>query len=228
MGNISFDDSGWRFHRQSQDDADNARFWTNEENGDSLSLQYFAAPPDIPAPLEEIDKIHDMHRDIAKSCGGAIIQVDTVAVDESIPAIKAIIKQPQQPTGMTYVGSLTLPFRDSSYVFRMQCREVGMTGMRETCVAMMGAEPSEGSGGAWSLSSLPKANEWSQDPYDPSVRGPLMRNKAEDEAYDEKFPTHPLSRLRRQLSRMQESIRVAGDTKAQPAFLGPTARDRAG
>ena len=37
---------------------------------------------------------------------------------------------------------------------------------------------------------------WTQDPYDPTLDAPLLRNLAEDEQYDAQFPDHPLSRLR--------------------------------
>ena len=46
-------------------------------------------------------------------------------------AIEMIVKQPNQPTGMTYNGSFMIPFKGYNFVIKMQAVEAGMTGIRE-------------------------------------------------------------------------------------------------
>ena len=60
---------------------------------------------------------------------------------------------------------------------------------------------------------------WMQDPYDPTINMPLMRNLAEAEEYDAQFPEHPLSRLRLILLQLQPSIRLAAEVKSAPPFV---------
>ena len=50
-------------------------------------------------------------------------------------AIKTIFKFPQDPTGMTYLGSYTIPFKKYSYVIKIQAPELGVTGMRDSIIA---------------------------------------------------------------------------------------------
>jgi hypothetical protein len=64
---------------------------------------------------------------------------------------------------------------------------------------------------------------WSQDPYDPAINAPLMRNLAENEHYDAQFPHHPLSRLRSVLRQLQPSLRLAPELKELPPFVYPPA-----
>ena len=49
-------------------------------------------------------------------------------------AVWLIVKAPQKPHGMTYIGSLTFPFRNFSFVLKAVCVEHGTPGMREAVV----------------------------------------------------------------------------------------------
>lgn len=117
------------------------------------------------------------------------------------PAVRMIFKAPQQPTGMTYVGSITLPFRDFSFVIKVQCPERGWTGSREAMLLArrmaQGAVPvSEG------RIELPG---WDPD--------------AED--FDAEFPGHPVSRARRVLRRVAESLAIDPPVAGLPGFRLP-------
>lgn len=95
--------------------------------------------------------------------------------------LRMIVRVPQQPHGMTYVGSFILPFARFSYVVKIQCEERGMTGVRE---AVLFAEALE----AKTVTFDPE----SEIP----IAGPLNPDSAD---FDDRFPQHPLSRLRRHL-----------------------------
>ena len=114
--------------------------------------------------------------------------------------------------GRTYLGSLTLPFRDFSYVVKVQYREWGMTGAREAAVLSQRAELEDWFEG------------WIVDPSDPTPRH-LARNLSEGPQYDSLFPNHPLSRVRNSLDALQASMRIAEDVKGLPLF-GPSRRGK--
>jgi len=50
---------------------------------------------------------------------------------------------------------------------------------------------------------------WCQDPYEPAYRGAdrsVLRSMSDDERYDEKFPEHPLSKVRRLLATLPSHV----------------------
>lgn len=179
MDKVTFDTAEYELRL----DQEGYRGWTlrrDDGSGDVLSLNYFAKPPDMEAPPDDIDANRNSYRRMAAEAGGAIIQVETIQIaDNNTSALQTIIKLPQRPHGMAYVGSITIPFRDQSYVVKIQCQEVGTTGMREALVAdmMMRENPPQGNDPI-----LLFTQAWQQDPYDENFTAPLMRNKAEDES----------------------------------------------
>ncbi|NEX93459.1 hypothetical protein [Caulobacter sp. 17J65-9] len=132
-------------------------------------------------------------------------------------AERSIFKAPQQPTGRAYIAALTFPFRDCSFVVKVQCLEIGVTGMRDaTIMAMLTAK------GA--LSADPEHfSDWLSDPYDTAEKGPLTRNLSEDRKYDEMFPDHPLSRARRTLAELEATVQLSPALQAAPPFRYPAA-----
>jgi len=208
---ITFDETGFR----KEGDRPDLRVWRSDY-GDGMGLYYFAIPPNIPVPLDQIDALRASIRSMLTAAGGAIIELEVVDVN-GVPSIRQIIKKPQQPTGMTYVGSFTFPFRDRSLVLKIQCEERGVTGMREAVVLdqLLG-------NGSVTISDG-KVEGWSADPYDASIQLPLMRNLAEDSGYDAQFPDHPLSRARRAMTQLQTSLRLHDALRDLPPFDGPSA-----
>ena len=207
---ISFDDTGFA----PQGERNGARVWFTDA-GDGIGLFYFDQPPDIGADINSIVGVRKFYRNSAAALGLGLIEAETPQIDGCV-SVRAIFKSPQRPTGMTYVGSLTLPFRDFSYVVKVQCAEQGTTGIREAVVldAMLRSGQVKVSG-----ASDGKIRGWMRDPYDPTVDAPLMPNLAEDEQYDGQFPNHPLSRVRSVLRQVQSSLRLAPEVKNAPPFI---------
>jgi hypothetical protein len=181
------------------------RAWSSAE-GDGIALFFFSVPPDVAAPLTDLD---GLRRDF-RSKVPALLELERVRID-GCDFMRTIFKQPQKPHGMAYVGSLLLPFRDCSWVVKAQCEERGVTGMREALILER----------RLSDVKLLAMEGWQADPYDPSFRAPLQRNLAEAEEYDAEFPDHPLSRLRRLLRRLSVGIRLEDEVRALPPFAGP-------
>jgi hypothetical protein len=191
----------------------NLRQW-HTVDGDFVTLNYYPGAPNLGGPLADIEKVRAAYRETAVRAGGAIVEVETRVID-GCPALRTILKILQQPKGVIYIGALTLPFRDFSYVVKAQCAEGGTTGMRDAAVFAIMMQRGE-----ISFDKDGTPDNWMRDPYDPAISLPYMRNHSEDPAYDADFPSHPLSRARVLLQHLERTVRVAPAVKSEAKFEG--------
>jgi hypothetical protein len=117
---ITFDETG--FERQGY--RNGVLIWLTPK-GDGLGLFHYPIPPDIHADLSKFDSVRTFFRRCASEVGLGVVEIDTVVID-GYTAVRTLFKAAQQPTGRTYFGALTLPFRDFSYVMKVQCEERAM------------------------------------------------------------------------------------------------------
>jgi hypothetical protein len=174
--------------------------------------QIFPVPPDIEADLHDIDNLRAFYRRAVDQAGLGILEIDTRVVDRCL-AVRTLFKVAQGRTGRTYFGALTFPFRDFSYVFKIESLERGITGVRETSVfaMLMNTRASIDLRDA-------QLTGWIDDPYDSNEVGPLTRNLSERPEYDSRFPDHPLSRARCMLNYLQDTLSIDDSVKRQPKF----------
>ena len=191
----------------------NLRQW-HTADGDFITLTYYPGTPNLGGPLSEIGKVRAAYRETAVRAGGAIVEVEPRVID-GCQALRTVLKILQQPKGVIYIGALTLPFRDFSYVVKAQCAESGTTGMRDAAVFAVMMQKGEIS---FDRDGTP--DNWMRDPYDPTISLPFMRNPSEDHAYDADFPNHPLSRARVLLQHLERTLQVAPEVKAEAKFEG--------
>jgi len=207
LASVTFDASGFHF----QGERDGARVW-HTPAGDALGIFYFPLKPDIGADVRSVEKIRQAIRPRVTAAGAAIIELETTETDSCL-ALRQIIKVPQQPHGMTYVGSLLLPFRDFSFVIKVQCQEHGTTGMRDAIIA------NEALGDGRVTWDREEVTGWMHDPYDPALHGGFHWNLSEAPEYDVRFPDHPLSRLRLVLAHLELTLRVTKEVKESPLYV---------
>jgi len=158
----------------------------------------------------DFNDLAGLRMNIRTGFGGAgLISADveefgSEADGSKIKGVVIITKLPQMPAGMSYNGLIFFPFKDFSYSLYMRFEEGGVTGMREAAVL----DPFIGSGEVKLVVGAAGAviEGFDEDLYEPSLRGPLVRNKAERSEYDEKFPEHPLSKLRACLRSVRENL----------------------
>lgn len=191
---IGVPDLGWLLER----DEPHMRFWRHPDVPIAISLNFFDQAPDIPS-LADIDLLRQFYRKLAVAARGGLIEVTVVDL-QGYAAAKTIFKIPQDPKGMTYVASLTVPFRDCSYVVKVQAMEVGATGMRDALVLDQLMET-----GVVKLRD-DGLHGWSADPYAPDFQGGTLMNLAEQAVYDAHYPDHPLSQVRAWLSTLQSAL----------------------
>jgi hypothetical protein len=180
VNSLSFDTTGLRLVQ----DEPARKIW-HSLLGDGIGLDCFRIPPDLPKDAKSLD---DLRRFYIGAIGNSGARLVSLALGElgKCRAIELIIKAPQQPSGMTYVGSFTIPFRDFSFVVKSQCEERGTTGLREATLA----------------DRLLKAGKIRFDPVARRITGEW---DPDHEKYDSEFPVHPLSRLRAILGQVEET-----------------------
>jgi hypothetical protein len=195
---VSFDTAGF----VAQTGRDDVRVW-HAPSGDGVGLYMYLVAPDLPAAVDDLPALRAYYRALADASGLGVVEIEPCALD-GCRAVRTIFKAPQPPTGRTYVGALTLPFRDFSFVFKVQCPEIGPTGVRDAVVldallrdGMVAVDRAGGMTG------------WLADPYEPARVGPMTRNRSEAPEYDAQFPDHPLARARATLRHIAATARVS-------------------
>jgi hypothetical protein len=194
------------------EDRDGVRVWYTPD-GDGVGLYYFAIAPDLPGDLDALADLRLGLSKRASASSAAIVEADVLVVD-GCKAVKQCVKVPQQPSGMTYLGSLTFPFRDFSLVLKIQCEERGVTGVRDAVLfdeklrsGEVHLNPDDGD-----------ITGWMKDPYDVTRTSGLARNLADDDEYDQRFPDHPLTRARSFMSAAAAKIRISEAIRTAPPF----------
>lgn len=190
LDSITFDSRGYESKGDPQ--PGRQRVWWSPD-GDGVGLYMFLLAPDIPK-VATIEALHRYYVAQASAAGGGIVET-TIVRASGMPVVQVISKSPQQPSGLTYVGALTIAFRDFSYVLKVQCAETGTTGIREA--TLLDRHLADGG-------SLDPAT-WTMDAA----------------THDVEFPAHPLSRARRVLGHLRGSLVVSGEIAKLPGFALP-------
>jgi len=198
---VRFDVMG--YEPQGEPEPGRVRVWHTSE-GDGLGLFFFPSPPDLPMTARSVEEIRAFYEAVADGSPARVVEVG-LTLAGSVPAVRTILKMLQQPSGMTYVASLTLPFRDFSYVLKVQCAEQAPTGLREA-VLLDGFLDAGGDPEA--LQSGKHVPGWDPD----------------SAAHDEDFSDHPVARARQVLRHLETTLTVSDTVRAAPAFPLPEPR----
>ena len=165
------------------------RVWYTPD-GDGLGLYLFPIPPDLPANATSRDELVAFYVDQLAPAGGKLVELDLVAA-AGMTVLRTIASLPGENDARVYVGAITLPFRDFSYVFKCQCDEEGVTGMKETLLRARALTQDVGTA----------------DPDDP--------------AHDADYPAHPVARCRRALAHVASTLRIDDEVAKLPRFPLP-------
>jgi hypothetical protein len=175
--------------------------WTDEQ-GLVLSLHYFGLVPDLPAPLDQPERLRRGLTESTAAAGAGLIDAVVGEVD-AVPAVEQFVKvRLSNRPGQVFLGSWTVPRDRCSVVLKIQAAEGGMTGMREAVI----------------LDRVGPADYFRPHPYAPDLAVPLPYHVADLEEWDEQFPTHPLSMVRAALRRIAPTVVLDGGFKALPPF----------
>jgi hypothetical protein len=206
ISSVSISDFGWA---KAKDDKSIIQ-WINPEQTIAISVNFFEKPPDIPT-MKNIETLRSFYRHLISSVNGGLIEL-ALSRKDTKPFLKTIYKLPQEASGMTYIASLTFPFKTCSFVFKVQAAEIGMTGMREALIANKLISEN-----VISVDENGYSN-WSADPYDNNFKDGALMNKSEQYVYDIEFPDHPLTRARQILKQIELSLQWKPVVEKVPAF----------
>lgn len=208
LDQITFSTYGWQL--QLQEPA--LRAWDNDL-GDELGLYYFDLPPDIPHRLSDPQGLRRAYWQLFTGVKSDLVELKVLEID-GLPAVRFILKVPQNPSGMTYVGSITLPRREFSFVIKFRCEEYGTTGLREALVLDRELATQR------VYIDKDELQGWVSPSGESSFSSDFFGNRAEVEEHDADFPEHPLSRVRRYLNNLESTVRLADNIKHAAAFEG--------
>ena len=179
------------------------RVWHTPE-GDGLGVYFFPLPPDLPANAGSTEELAAFYRRLLGDSGGKLVECQVVVAGGRL-AIRNILSVPQQPSGRTCVGSLTVPFRDFSFVLKCQCIEHGHTGLKAALLfarSRAANEPMTIEGGQFLIPGF----------------------DVDDPKHDTEFPHDPVARARRVLDHLTGSLVVAAEVQQLPGFALPQVR----
>lgn len=223
---ILFEHPDWTAMPQPPNNCESA--WANSD-GLVISLHHLGQDKGLREGMGEVNAVRDHYRTSFAKQGMGLIECDVLDL-EGVPAVRAIGKIILKPTAAAYAGTIALPLPKESYVLNVVAREAGITGIRETAVMLKVSTELEKEGFALDLPSEEQSKDkkspinwrnastgdvlhWMQDPYDPRIQGPCLRNMADAPEHDAGFPQHPLSLVRRTLQCLGEGIRFSADLK---------------
>lgn len=189
---VTFDVSRYEY----QGVRDGVKVW-HTADGDGLGIYFFHKTPDIPSGLTSTARLRENY---VSMLGDKFRVVDCcVQPLDEIPSVRLIVGGLDQKSGgAIFVGSFTIPFRDFSYVIKMQTQERGVTGMREAILVEQALRDGTGSIQDGKFA----AHGWSFD----------------DAKFDNLVPKHPLSRLRIEFRIIAESVRIDKKVKRAARF----------
>lgn len=175
------------------------RAW-KDERGSALSfiLVDSSGFPD----LNNQDEIRNWCRSAAEENQGGLIEASVV--ETPIGTSISYIYKRRHGKAYTFLGMMILPMHDKLLVWTVVAQEQGTTGLRETAITMKLFKSGE-------LNMEKYGELWARDPYDTSYHGvdkSLLRFISDDECYDQEFPNHPLTVVRKTLKQLPTAIRI--------------------
>lgn len=208
INSLQLDNLGWSKDQKSTQMIS----WYSPNSPALLSLNFFRQPPDIPT-LKDINQLRDFYRTQVANQSGGLIKVEPVQI-QGTPSIETIFKIPDPSQMLYYIGSLTIPFKDYSYVIKIQAMETPQDQLRATFI--MDKLLREGKIHINQEEGYPQ--EWTSDPYDASFRAGSLMNLSENIEYDMRFPKHPLTIVRSNLLKILNSITFEEILTRIPSF----------
>ncbi len=174
------------------------RIW-RDEIGDMLTL---VETSELFSEQELVDETQRQRtaRHTAESRSAGLIEVDTVTTSNG-PGWSFIYKRLERPAYI-FTGMLFLKDKDSWQIWTVVAGERGIrAGARESTIK---AE-------LLNEAKLPVGDEraWARDPYQPTYKGvdfAVLRCLSDDEQYDQRFPDHPLTKVRRILATLPTTV----------------------
>lgn len=186
--------------------------WSDEISTE-ISLNFFKKKPDL--PFLDKDKLVPFFRNQISINNGAIIEIDSFKINH-FDLVKTILKfkistNEFGQNHIIYLGSLIIPFKDYSFVIKIQSFEEGIIGVRESIIFNDLLFESDGD-------LINVQENWSKDPYDSELISDFLMNTSEKEVFDVKFDNHPLTIIRNKMKKIEENIKFDSELEKIEKF----------
>ena len=142
-----------------------------------------------------------MHRQTSQT-GGVLVSCEIHEFGRVEGAISILKMKTDKLTGFRFLGSIIICYRDFFYAINIQAEEQGITGMRESVMMIAKKIPADFTG--WFVH--PYGNKFNENTQ-------VKYNLSDAVEYDEKFPKHPLTRVRNTINSIVNSISFSDDLK---------------
>lgn len=138
-------------------------------------------------PFDTNNIINKLHNVLTDDKG--LVEVKSGITKNGGRYVYYIIKKQKNSFSMEYDLLMNIDINDELFCVQTKFSEEGITGKRDSVILNDLANKG--------IVSLPDMNGWFRDPYDENHKKGLLMNLSEKEEYDNIFPYHPLSELRR-------------------------------
>lgn len=185
---------GWK----AETSDDGLRTWRDAE-GALLSLEMVDEAALGLSDLSDEVAIQQRCRRLAERSQGGLIEVQ-VHHESYGRTVTLIYKWLDRPAYI-FTGMLVMLNQGASQLWTVVAGERGTTGVREATITSELLNSGQ-------LSIDEYQRTWAQDPYDPEYRAAdrsVLRFVSDDARYDDRFPQHPLSKVRRVLAGLRTS-----------------------
>lgn len=207
MHAVTFATGGWKPHEFWKFQ----KTWRNDKHHEILSITFFEERPDFVANLTEIDALREQSQEAIEPFRGEITEIRREVIDD-VPMLRQIIKLPRldHGHGYIYIGTYAIPFQEYSYVIKVECLETGATGLRES--AALSELVRDGKLDIKDIEGKVRTNQ-----IPPQIRQ-MVSQATDHPKFDAQFPDHPLSRLRKHLVILRDSIELDESLKSAEPF----------
>lgn len=205
FGSLRFNDMGW-----DQIATDEARLEYQSEEGDVMVVDIVSPNGRLEKGKSEIDTYRNWIRNHSVQQGGGLIMCEEIFTEKGVEGYESIIKVPrQESTGMDYIYFLNMNNYGEQKLYQIRAKifEMSPTGLRDNIAMHPLCDIANIDMGE--LMEL-----YRQDPYQKEFNEGNVMNLSERDEFDDFFPFHPLSIIRKEIRpNMRSSVRFEGDVQ---------------
>ncbi len=169
--------------------------------GDIVEIGFTPAPTPCPYRLDQVKELEAMSARSFEQIGNT--QVSFAVKDYGgLLCLESVLEARQKPFGVRCTGTLVMPRKNFSYFINIYAPERGTTGLRDAIIFDRVCDEIGWDAAKKQAGSL----EW----------------EGYKEKYDDEFPNHPLSRVRKFLKSLAQSIEFDDDVVQSEPFSPPS------
>jgi hypothetical protein len=197
---VRLDMSGWQEISRTAE-----RIQARNENGEYLEIAVAGiTPPEGYPKVPDLAALRDFYERSIAGQPVAVVDLDVLPIQGFHSVMRISKFRADNSLAMIYSGTLELSFSEFAYFITVQSLEQGTTGLREAMWAMMHKDE------ILQEASQPPTQVQSQEDLVALLKsGPVQRAPSDDKQFDEAFPDHPLTRVRRHMNWIAGKIAFA-------------------